>query len=275
MKDEECVNFLQGVLPQLHMRWAGFRKIRTRVCKRIQRRITSLQLTCVADYKAYLATHSDEWYKLDELCQVTISRFYRDKMAFAYLAKTVLPVLCQQALRQGRRELRVWSVGCASGEEPYSLTLLWAHGLKQQYPRLRLEILATDTKNELLERARRACYPFSSVKNLPTDWRKQAFAKVKDEYCLHPIYKQGITFQYHDIRQPAPVTGFDLILCRNLVFTYYDTALQKRVAEQLITALKPAAALVLGVHETLPMECPSIEIWSKRFSIYRTPPLLE
>ena len=268
MKDDECVSFLQWALPQLHMRWSGFRKIRTRVCKRIQRRIATLQLTGVRDYLAYLETHSEEWQKLDEICQVTISRFYRDKMVFTYLADTVLPALCQRVLQQGKRELRVWSVGCASGEEPYSLALVWTFCLKQQYPHLKLHILATDTKYELLNRAQRACYPFSSVRNLPVEWCKQAFSKTGDEYCLQPEYKQRITFQYHDIRQPVPPMGFDLILCRNLAFTYYDQALQSRVAEQLITALHSAGVLVLGVHEALPAEYPNVEIWSKRFSIY-------
>ncbi|NNF97381.1 MAG: chemotaxis protein CheR [Halobacteria archaeon] len=221
------------------------------------------------DYSAYLETYSAEWQKLDEICQVTISRFYRDKMVFAYLAETVLPALCQHALQQGRRELRVWSVGCASGEEPYSMALLWAFCLKQRYSQLIPYILATDTKYELLNRAQRACYPFSSVRNLPTQWRDDAFSKTNGDYCLQPVYKQRITFQYHDIRQSVPDSGFDLILCRNLAFTYYDQTLQTRVAEQLINALQPAGALVLGVHEALPAECPGVETWSKRFSIYR------
>ena len=269
MKDDECISFLQWALPQLHMRWAGFRKIRTRVCKRIQRHITSLQLTSVADYANYLELHSEEWRKLDELCQVTISRFYRDKMVFAYLAETVLPALSQQALQQGRRELRFWSAGCASGEESYSLALTWELCLKARFPQMGLQILATDTKYELLSRAQRACYPFSSVRNLPAQWRDQAFSKTNGDHCLQPVYKQRITFQYHDIRQPVPATGFDLVLCRNLAFTYYDQELQKIVAKQLINALRPAGALVLGVHEALPAECPGVEMWSKRFSIYR------
>ena len=271
MKDQECVSFLQWALPLLHMRWAGFRKIRTRVCKRIQRNISSLKLAGTADYVTYLETHPEEWRKLDELCQVTISRFYRDKMVFAYLADTVLPALCKQVLEQGRREVRVWSIGCASGEEPYSLALLWAFCLQQHYPQLKLHILATDTKYELLERAQRACYPYSSVRNLPIPWRDEAFTKTNGDYCLQPAYKQQITFQYHDIRQPIPGSGFGLILCRNLAFTYYDQTFQTRVAVQLLSALEPAGALVLGVHETLPFECPDIEIWSKRFSIYRKP----
>lgn len=270
MKDDDCVRFLQKALPRLQMRWAGFRKIRTRVCKHIQRHINSLQLTTVQDYEAYLQAHPEEWRKLDELCQVTISRFYRDKMVFAYLAETVLPALCQQVLQQGRRELRVWSAGCASGEEPYSLKLVWRYCLNNQFPQLVLNLLATDTKNDLLRRAGEACYPFSSVRNLPVAWRETAFSKTDGTYCLQPEYQQGVIFQCHDIRRPVPASGFDLILCRNLAFTYYDQALQTRIAQQLIDALLPGGGLVLGVHETLPGdEDRKVAVWSERFSIYR------
>lgn len=271
MKDEECVRFLQWVLPRLQMRWPGFRKIRSRVCKRIQRHIHSLQLGSVAEYQAYLQQHPAELQKLDELCQVTISRFYRDKMVFAYLADTVLPALCQQALQQGRRVLTIWSAGCASGEEPYSLMLMWHFCLQQQFPQLALNILATDTKNDLLKRAKAACYPFSSVRNLPAAWRDTAFSQTGQDYCLQPVYQQGVIFQQQDIRQATPAYGFDLILCRNLAFTYYVEALQARVAQQLSEALLPGGVLMLGVHEQLPATGPQLEVWSKRFSIYRKP----
>ena len=269
MKDEECVRFLQWLLPRLQMQWAGFRKIRSRVCKRLQRHIYSLHLDSVAAYQTYLIDHQEEWRKLDEICQVTISRFYRDKFVFAYLAEAVLPVLCQQALQQRRREIKVWSVGCASGEEPYTLVLLWKFCLKQQLPQIQLNILATDTKKDLLNRAKVACYPFSSVRNLPLDWRETAFSKTQETYCLQSDYQQGVNFQQHDIREAVPGHGFDLILCRNLAFTYYDQVLQTRVAKQLIDAMLPGGALVLGVHEYLPADYPDIELWSKRLSIYR------
>jgi len=270
MKDDECVRFLQWALPRLQMRWAGFRKIRSRVCKRIQRHVNQLHLTSLMEYQTYLQAHAEEWYKLDELCQVTISRFYRDKMVFAYLAETVLPALCQQALQQGRRELRVWSAGCASGEEPYSLMLVWGFCLQHQFPQLTLNVFATDTKIDLLDRAKNACYPFSSVRNLPVSWREAAFLKTNQEYCLQPAYQQGVTFQCHDIRQPVTASGFDLVLCRNLAFTYYDQALQTRIAQQLIDTLQPAGALVLGVHEALPGDTDmGVDVWSKRFSVYR------
>ncbi len=270
MKDDECVRFLQWALPRLQMRWEGFRKIRSRVCKRIQRRIASLELSGAQAYRDYLQSHVDEWQKLDQICQVNISRFYRDRQVFAYLAEMVLPVLCQLVQQQHRQTLRVWSVGCASGEEPYTLALVWAFCLQQQFPQLELKILATDTKTELLNRARDACYPFSSVRNLPASWREAAFTLAGDSYCLKPEYQQGVIFQSHDVRQPPPAYDFDLVLCRNLAFTYYDQALQLHVKQHLFNALRPAGVLVLGAREILPREkADGLAVWSERYRVYR------
>lgn len=251
------------------MRWSGFRKIHARVCKRLQRRMNELRLATVAEYSDYLEQHPGEWDRLDEICQVPISRFYRDKMVFGFLEQTVLPVLCEQALAQGRQALEVWSVGCASGEEPYTLSMLWELCLKAQFPELTLQILATDTRPELLARAQRACYSFSSVKNLPADWRQQAFRESNGEYIFAPACKSAVTFQCQDLRIASPERVFDLVLCRNLAFTYYDEELQTTVAERLISALHPGGVLVTGVHETLPPGCPGIEVWSSRLGIYR------
>jgi chemotaxis protein methyltransferase CheR len=136
---------------------------------------------------------------------------------------------------------------------------------------LTLDILATDTKPELLERAERGYYPFSSVKNLPLNWRQQAFRESNGVYNLDPAYKSGLTFQCQDIRYASPDRRFDLVLCRNQAFTYYDEELQTTVAEKLITALETAGALVIGVYETLPPGCSGIEAWSSRLGVYRKP----
>jgi len=124
MKDTDCVQFLQWALPQMHMRWPGFRKVRDHVCKRIERRIRELGLPNVQAYQEYLREIRAEWQQLDGLCRVTISRFYRDKRVFAMLEQEVLPRLAEQALAADGRSLRIWSAGCASGEEPYTLVLL-------------------------------------------------------------------------------------------------------------------------------------------------------
>jgi chemotaxis protein methyltransferase CheR len=134
------------------------------------------------------------------------------------LREEILPRLTAQGLVQGERRLRIWSAGCASGEEPYSLALLFAFGEMQtdQGP----EILATDADPHLLERARRACYPASSLRDLPERWRA-AFEGIGDALCLKPERRTSVRFLEQDIRETMPAGAFDLILCRNLVFTYF------------------------------------------------------
>lgn len=279
MTDPECVSFLQWALPQMRMRWAGFRRIRRRVCKRIAQRLRELQLPDTAAYQAYLQSHAEEWLKLDVICRVSISRFYRDRQVFRMLEQEVLPQLASGALARHEPPLRTWSAGCASGEEPYTLALLWRLVLRQRFPGLAQQILATDVDPLLLRRAQRACYPFSSIKNLPPSWREQAFEERAGEYCLRPAFRQGVTFQCHDVRNGVPDGPFHLVLCRNLVFTYFAPALQKKIAGQIVAAMHPGGVLVLGVHEKLPELDQAMEAWSSRLGIYRKPacpgPLLD
>src|SRR5512139_939750 len=104
------------------MRWAGFRKVRKRVCKRLAERLFELNLTIDA-YQSLLNQQPSEWHHLDALCRVMITRFYRDKQVFAELTATVLPQLALNAIASGRTQLRSWSIGSASGEEPYTLAI--------------------------------------------------------------------------------------------------------------------------------------------------------
>jgi chemotaxis protein methyltransferase CheR len=254
MKDEQCVRFLQWALPQLHLRWPGFRKVRKQVCKRVDRRMRDLSLASVEEYQVYLEEHPDEWRRLDPLCRITISRFYRDKGVFATLEKEVLPSLLRRARARGDTTLRIWSAGCGSGEEPYTLAVLWAIELQNRFPEASIDIVATDADPDMMRRARDACYKFGSLKDLPEGWRDRAFSREDDDYCLKPDYKHNIEFLEQDIRQEQPKGRFDLVLCRNLAFTYFDDAVQLEVLRSIVGTMRDGAALVLGVHEKLPDE---------------------
>jgi chemotaxis protein methyltransferase CheR len=269
MKDEQCVRFLQWALPQLHMRWPGFRKVRKQVCKRVDARMRDLSLVGIEEYKAYLQEHADEWVELDALCRITISRFYRDQGVFATLRQRVLPTLAQQALERGDTLLRVWSAGCGSGEEPYTLAVLWAIELQSQFPELSIEIVATDTDPNVMRRARDACYNFGSLKNMPQSWRERAFELEGDTYCLKPEYKHCVQLVEQDIRQKQPEGHFDLVLCRNLVFTYFEEALQLEHLRRIVAALHDGAALVIGIHEKLPERAEGLSMWFDEQCIYR------
>ena len=263
MSDPECVAFLQWALPQLRMRWAGLRKVRRQVCKRIARRRQELGLADLDAYRAYLDSDAGEWAFLDAMCRVTISRFYRDPGVFAALGREVLP-----ALARDRAEVAAWSVGCASGEEPYTLSLLWELELRGRFPATRLSVLGTDADSGLLQRAWGACYRRSSLKDLPEAWLG-AFEAKDGLLCLEGRYREPVTFLEQDLRAVAPQGPFDLVLCRNLVFTYFELDLQREILARLIASLRPGGALVIGAHETMPEHAGTFEPWPNAPSSYR------
>ncbi len=269
MNDSECVQFLQTVLPRLHMRWPGFRKVRKQVCKRIGRRMRELGLADTAAYGDYLAAHPEEWQRLDVMCRISISRFYRDRGVFDALRDSVLPDLANAASGRGETTLRVWSAGCASGEEPYTLTLLWNLSLARQFPDLTLRITATDADERLLERAARGVYPHGCLKELPPAWVAAAFEETGDGFRIRSDFRDGVAFERQDIREETPEGPFDLILCRYLAFTYFDAALQRSVLERLVAHLRGGGYLVLGKQEALPDAALGLDVLDRRLPIYR------
>ena len=269
MKDSECVDFLQWALPQIHMRWAGFRKVRKQVCKRIDQRLHTLSINNLKKYREYLQTHAEEWGELSHLCRITISRFYRDIMVFTSLQKEYLPEQLKRISKEGRLILNILCVGSGSGEEPYTISILWQQILSKTFPDCAIDILATDIDHRLIERAKIACYSYSSIKDLPMSLRNIAFDYQDEKYCLKSVYKQNIEFKIHDVCCEFPDKIFDVILCRNLVFTYFDIKLQKSILADFRHHLTPDGLLVIGAHERLPKETMSFTPLSKTLGIYQ------
>jgi chemotaxis protein methyltransferase CheR len=265
MRDDECVIFLQWALPRLDLAWSGFRKVRKQVCKRIKRRMHSLGIASFADYRARLKADPEEWSVLDGFCRITISRLYRDRSTFDVLRQAVLPEITMRAAAE-QREARIWSAGCASGEEPYTLKILWDLEVSLKFPDVFLGIIATDLDEALLDRARRACYPAASLRELPPELAARAFTEHNGCRCLRPAHRQGVQFLQQDVRQEAPPGRFDLVLCRNLAFTYFAGPLQEAVLQRIAASLEPQGFLVIGSHERLPGE---MARW-RHFRDYRT-----
>jgi chemotaxis protein methyltransferase CheR len=257
LTDRDCVEFLQWALPRLGLRWAGFRKVRRQVCRRLRRRLDALGLADLDSYRAYLDAHPDEWRALDALMPITISRFGRDRAVFADLEDAVLP-----ALSSGRDVLRAWSAGCASGEEAYTVALMAA----ELGP---VEVLATDVDPAVRRRAREAIYSRSSLAELPERWRESAFERRGELFVLRPEPRRLVTIREHDLRTPPPPGPFDLVLCRNVAFTYFGGDLQRAVLAHLADALRPGGALVVGLHESLPEPAERFEPWPGVRAVYR------
>ena len=256
-------------MPQLHLRWRGMRKVRGQVCKRIQRRLRELALLDMAAYRTYLTRHPEEWMVLDEFCRITISRFYRDRAVFNYLQQTILPDLAEQAMARQDLILRCWSAGCASGEEAYTLKILWELGLSPQFSNLSLEVIATDVDAHLLARAQVGRYKFASVKELPANCLSLAFEQTDQTYCVRSQFRAGISFLQQDIRAQMPEGLFHLVLCRNLVFTYFDLDRQREMVNRFTQKLFSGGVLMLGEHEALPAETTQFKPIQNKFRIFR------
>jgi len=251
MSDADCTAFLQWALPRLNLRWPGFRKVHRQVCKRLKRRMSDLQLTNFAAYRTRLEADPSEWQILDQACHITISRFFRDRGIFEALRKRVLADIAARAKRE-RREARAWSAGCASGEEAYTVKILWDLEAASSRPGVSLSITATDVDKTMLARARKGCFEPSSLRELPPHLVKQAFDRVGEALCVRQQHQEGIDFLFQDLRLEAPHLLFDLILCRYVAFTYFAVPLQYQVLGRIVERLLPNGYLVIGTHERLP-----------------------
>lgn len=269
MNDPELVRFLQWCLPKLGLRWAGFRKVRGTLRKRLTRRIRELKLLSLAAYRQRLGTDRSEWRQLESLCRIPISRFYRDKAVYDILSSEILPTCAQAARSRNVKALLVLSAGCASGEEPYTISLIWTLRLARQFPGVALHIAALDIDDTMLRRAKTACYAAGSFKDLPSNLRENGFEPADGLYCLRDAFRRSVNLQKADIRHGLPDSPFDLILCRNLAFTYFDDAAQQAVFSDLGAKLRCNGYLVIGGHESLPGEACNYERLTAGLPVYR------
>lgn len=241
---QACADFLQWALPRMELRWAGFRRVRGQVCKRIQRRFAALGLSDLDEYRAFLAAHPQEWDTLRPLCRVTISRFYRDRATWDELRTVHLRGLCQH-----RGMIRAWSAGCASGEEPYTLAMI---ATADEIP---VRVVATDFDPVLLERATHRRYPLAAVRDLPQDLRDRFLREIdKNTIELSPEVSVPVGFFEQDLRSTCPSGPFDVVSCKNLAFTYFAEDLQLSVARRIHASLHSHGLLVTGRHEAPPAE---------------------
>jgi chemotaxis protein methyltransferase CheR len=272
VKATECHKFLAWALPRMGFRPAGFRRVRGQVCKRVARRMRTLGLADLDAYRRRLEADPGEWGRLDSFCRITISRFCRDRPVFEWLERTGLPELASIASAEGRNALSCWSAGCGSGEEPYTLRILWDLCLAARFPALQFEIVATDADTAMLARARQAVYPAGCLRELPRTWIEQAFARMGDEYRLREPFRHGVRFVRQDIRREMPAGPFDVVLCRNLVFTYFDRTVQRSVLSRTARRMSRGGILVIGRNETLPEGSNGFRMAAGASGIFRLQP---
>lgn len=231
---------------------------RSVLATRVQSRIAATGVSGAAEYLRHLMHTPAELDLLIDALTIKVSSFFRDPLAFEYLNECVLPVLLAAKAAAGDRSLRVWSAGCANGEEPYSVAILLHELLRQDAAGTEVVVFATDIDEKALARGRAALYPAAALANVRHSLRETAFTREGDVFRLRPAIAGRVRFSVYDMldrRSAAPAESvfgtFDLILCRNLLI-YFQPECQEFICEKLHRSLVVGGCLLLGRTEVPP-----------------------
>ena len=221
---------------------------RPSILRRLQRRMIATGMGQLADYVAYLVGNPEECSRLVASFLISVTEFFRDPDLFVELRERVLPNLIARA-REYNREIRIWSAGCATGEEAYSLAILVADILGDELDHFSVQIFATDVDEEAVAVGRRGLYAETALAHVPEDLRARMFTPRDDNFEIASSVRGLVTFGQHDLGQRAPFPRIDLVMCRN-VLIYFTSELQRRTLQLFAFALRAGGVLVLGKAET-------------------------
>jgi two-component system CheB/CheR fusion protein len=216
--------------------------------RRILRRMQLVQVTSLTDYRDYLEVHPEEFNELFNTILINVTSFFRDAEAWAVLARDILPAIVS-AKRSGG-SIRVWSAGCASGEEAFTLALLCAEHLGIEEYRRRVKIYATDVDEDALAKARQATYDQKDLESVPAELRGKYFEKSNSRYTVRNELRRAVIFGRHDLVEDAPISHLDLLVCRNTLI-YFKAETQGRILSRFHFALDGRGFLFLGKAEML------------------------
>ena len=211
----------------------------------MQRRIMNLARRNGYDkYSAYfdkVVQDKDDFAAFIEYLTINVSEFFRTPDKFAKLETDVIPELMKRSSR-----LNIWSAGCSIGAEPYSLAMI----LNDMTPNTRHRILATDLDIEILAKAKGGVYNENELKAMSEARKSKYFTRQGDKYAVSPDIKQRIEFKRHNLLKDSFETGFDLILCRNVVI-YFTEEAKDQLYANFFKALKPGGILFVGATEAI------------------------
>ncbi|MEO1816007.1 MAG: CheR family methyltransferase [Acetobacterium sp.] len=222
--------------------------------KSLERRMTSINVS-KSDYPLYLQESLHEADGLMASFQITYSQFFRNSLTFAVLEQLVLPHRLSQKPENG--EIRVWSAGCSTGQEAYSIAILLEELIQASSKPMRFRIFATDLSRDALESARTGIYDEDSVANIRLKYLKKYFTKQGNAYAAAPGLKAKIDFSEYDLldphssNPPESIFGdFDIIFCCNLLF-YYRGDVRRAIVRKLKRSLAEGGYLVTGEAESI------------------------
>ena len=245
-KDVDFENLLQYLRTNRGFDFTGYK--RSTLMRRVTKQMESLNIETFTNYQDYLEVHPDEFKALFNTILINVTAFFRDHLAWEYLAKNIIPNIIKN--KQKNEQVRIWSAGCASGEEAYTLAIIVAEILGIEDFRHRVKIYATDIDEEALNQARQASYAAKNIHSVPLELRDKYFDLVNKNYVFHQDLRRAVIFGRHDLLQDAPISRLDLLVCRNTLM-YFNSETQGRIINRFHFALNDHGYLFLGKAEML------------------------
>ena len=222
---------------------------RATLMRRIEKRMQAVNVDSYAAYLDYLQVDQDEFAQLFNTILINVTGFFRDPDAWEYLRDNVVPLILER--RSGEEEIRIWSAGCASGEEAYTLAAIFADAMGVDTFKKRVKIYATDLDEEALQQSRQAVYAARDLEAVDPELLKRYFEPLDGgRYAFDRELRRSVIFGKHDLVADAPVSRVDLLVCRNTLM-YFNSEIQEKVLGRFHFALNEGGFLFLGKAETM------------------------
>ncbi len=209
------------------------------------------QVDCFVDYLNFLINNPDEYDSLLDRITINVSEFFRNPETFSVVRRKVIPAIIESKKSIKAASIRIWSSGCATGEEPYSLAIMFKEVLAESNEDFKIRIFATDIDREAIKKAKQGVYKEKALKALKAHQLSSYFQKTEDGlYAINSEFKDMVKFMHHNMSSDDPLQRVDLIFCRNVII-YFSKELQKCVYDNFYKALAPLGYLVAGKTESL------------------------
>src|SRR5215831_16236596 len=268
---EETDNSLEDLLKFIRdsrgFDFTGYK--RSSLARRMRKRMHEAGSADYVDYRDRLESSAEEFGLLFNTILINVTGFFRDTETWTFLQREVMPELLAGVDRE--REIRVWSAGCASGEEAYSLAMAFSEALGVEETAKRVKIYGTDVDEDALRDARVGLYSAKALEALPPELREKYFEQNGTVFSFRPDLRRRVIFGRHDITRDAPISRLDLLVCRNTLM-YFNVETQAQVIDRLHFALRENAYLYLGKAEMLLSDGERFEVVSMRQRIFRRRP---
>ncbi|MFJ4712142.1 CheR family methyltransferase [Streptomyces sp. NPDC088785] len=262
--DEELEELLGFLRDARGFDFTGYK--RSSLGRRIRKRMADVGIASYADYRDQLETNADEFGALFNTILINVTSIFRDTDAWTFLQSEVVPELLASIAPE--EEIRVWSAGCSSGEEAYSLAIMFAEILGIEEALNRVKIYGTDVDDEALRDARSGLYPARSLEPLPAELREKYFEQNGSQFSFRSDLRRRVIFGRHDITRDAPISRLDLLVCRNTLM-YFNVEAQIQIIDRFHFALRENAFLFLGKAEMLLNDADRFDVVSMRQRIFR------